>query len=172
MQPLTPCLWFDGKAEEAANFYVSVFRNSKIVSMARFGDAGPGPKGTVMMVSFQLEGQDFLALNAGPQYTFTPAISFLKTCETQREIDDLWTKLTAGGEENQCGWLTDKFGVSWQIVPSILNKLMQDPGRSKRTMETMLTMRKLDIKRLQGAVNGRVSDGIPVAKGAEPPLKR
>jgi predicted 3-demethylubiquinone-9 3-methyltransferase (glyoxalase superfamily) len=155
MQPITPCLWFDGKAEEAANFYISVFRNSRIMSVARYGDAGPGPKGAAMIVNFQLEGQDFLALNGGPQYTFTPAISFLRTCETQREIDDLWTKLTGGGQESQCGWLTDKFGVSWQIVPSVLSKLMQDkdPARSKRVMESMLTMRKLDIKRLQDAAN-------------------
>ena len=119
-----------------------------------------------MIVTFQLEGQDFLALNGGPQYTFTPAISFLKTCETQREIDDLWTKLTAGGQESQCGWLTDKFGVSWQIVPAVLSKLMQDkdPARSKRVMETMLTMRKMDIKRLQAAANERVSGQVTVER--------
>ena len=127
MQKITPFLWFDGKAEEAANFYTSIFKNSKILTIARYGEAGPGPKGSVMAATFQLEGQEFIALNGGPQYTFTPAISLLVNCETQAEVDGLWAKLTSGGgKEVQCGWLQDKFGLSWQIVPKAFFELMQD----------------------------------------------
>src|SRR5712691_2585376 len=118
MQKITPFLWFDGKAEEAMNFYISIFRNSKMMSVTRFGEAGPGPKGTVMTATFQLEGQQFVALNGGPQFTFTPAISFFVNCETQQEVDELWEKLSEGGEKNRCGWLRDKYGLSWQIIPT------------------------------------------------------
>jgi predicted 3-demethylubiquinone-9 3-methyltransferase (glyoxalase superfamily) len=153
MQKITPFLWFDGKAEEAANFYVSIFKNSKILSVGRYGDAGPGPKGSAMSVTFQLDGQDFFALNGGPHFTFTPAISFFVNCQTQEEVDDLWEKLSAGGEKNRCGWLTDKYGLSWQIIPSILSELLQskDAGKSSRTMKAMMQMGKIDIKALQEA---------------------
>jgi predicted 3-demethylubiquinone-9 3-methyltransferase (glyoxalase superfamily) len=153
MHKITPFLWFDGKAEEAMDFYVSIFKNSKVGRITRYGEAGPGPKGTVMSATFQLEGQEFFALNGGPQFTFTPAISFLVNCETQQEVDELWEKLSEGGEINRCGWLRDKYGLSWQIVPSILGKLMgdQDPQKSKRVMQAMLKMDKLDIAGLQGA---------------------
>jgi predicted 3-demethylubiquinone-9 3-methyltransferase (glyoxalase superfamily) len=156
MQKITPFLWFDGKAEEAANFYVSVFKNSKILNIARFGEAGPGPEGTAMVVSFQIEGQIFSALNGGPQYTFSPAISFLVDCETQAEVDELWAKLTAGGKEVQCGWLTDKFGVSWQIIPRAFMEMMQDkdPVKSQRVFKAMMGMNKLDIATLQRAYRG------------------
>jgi predicted 3-demethylubiquinone-9 3-methyltransferase (glyoxalase superfamily) len=153
MQKITPFLWFDGQAEEAMNFYVSIFKNSKVVSVARYGDAGPGPKGSVMTAAFQLEGQDFVALNGGPQFKFTPAISFVVNCETQQEVDDLWEKLSASGRKDRCGWLQDKYGVSWQIVPTILSKLLQDKDqeKSKRVMQAMLQMDKLDIDRLKQA---------------------
>jgi predicted 3-demethylubiquinone-9 3-methyltransferase (glyoxalase superfamily) len=153
MQKITPFLWFDKEAEEAANFYVSVFNNSKIVSVGRYGDAGPGPKGSVMSVTFQLDGQEFFALNGGPQFTFTPAISFFVNCRTQEEVDDLWDKLSAGGEKNRCGWLTDKYGLSWQIIPSILGELLhsKDAGKSTRAMKAMMQMSKIDIKALQQA---------------------
>jgi len=153
MQSITPFLWFDGKAEEAANFYVSNFKNSKVLSVSRYGEAGPGPKGSAMSVTFQLNGQDFLALNGGPQFKFTPAISFFVNCETQQEVDELWEKLSAGGTKQQCGWLQDKYGLSWQIVPSILGKLLQgeDRERAKRVMQAMLKMEKLDIKGLEQA---------------------
>ncbi|HEV7522193.1 MAG TPA: VOC family protein [Candidatus Angelobacter sp.] len=153
MQKITPFLWYDGNAEEAVNFYVSIFKNSKVVSMARYGDAGPGPKGSVMTAAFQLDGQNFVALNGGPQYKFTPAISFVVSCETQEEVDELWEKLSAGGRKDRCAWLADKFGVSWQIVPTILSKLLQDkdPEKARRVMQTMLQMDKIDIKRLQQA---------------------
>jgi predicted 3-demethylubiquinone-9 3-methyltransferase (glyoxalase superfamily) len=156
MQKITPFLWYDSKAEEAVNFYVSIFKNSKVVSMARYGDAGPGAKGSVMTAAFQLEGQDFVALNGGPQYKFTPAISFVVSCETQEEVDDLWEKLSAGGRKDRCAWLTDKFGVSWQIVPTILSKLLQDkdPEKVKRVMQAMLQMDKIEIARLQQAYDG------------------
>ena len=124
MQKITPFLWFNDKAEEAVNFYVSIFKNSKAVSVTRYGDAGPGPKGTVMVAVFEIEGQQFLALNGGPQFTFTPAVSFVVNCETQREVDDLWEKLSAGGKKQACGWLQDKYGLSWQIVPTILGTMM------------------------------------------------
>jgi predicted 3-demethylubiquinone-9 3-methyltransferase (glyoxalase superfamily) len=153
MPKITPFLWYDGQAEEAVNFYVSVFKNSKIVSMARYGEAGPGPKGSVMTAAFQLEGQDFVALNGGPQFKFTPAISFVVNCETQQEVDELWDQLSDGGRKDRCGWLQDKFGVSWQIVPVILSKLLQDkdPKKSKGVMQAMLQMDKLDIARLKEA---------------------
>jgi predicted 3-demethylubiquinone-9 3-methyltransferase (glyoxalase superfamily) len=153
MQKITPFLWFDSQAEEAANFYVSIFKNSKITAVARYGDAGPGPKGSVMSVNFQLEGQDFIALNGGPQFKFTPAISLFVSCKTQREVDDLWERLSAGGEKSRCGWLQDKYGLSWQIVPTVLFKLLQDkdPKKAKSTMQAMLQMDKLDIKALEAA---------------------
>ena len=147
MKKITPFLWFDGQAEEAANFYVGIFKNSKVRSVT------PGPNGKAMSATFQLDGQDFLALNGGPQFTFTPAISFFVNCETQQEIDELWEKLSEGGEKSRCGWLRDKFGLSWQIIPSILGNLLQDKdaGKSRRVMQTMLQMDKIDIKGLQQA---------------------
>jgi len=153
MQKITPFLWFDGKAEEAANFYVSIFKNSKVLSIQRYGEEGPGPKGTVMSATFQLEGQEFIALNGGPQFTFTPAISFFVSCETQQEVDQLWEKLLQGGAKNRSGWLTDKYGLSWQIVPTILGKLLRDkdPKKAGRVMKAMLQMEKLDIARLKQA---------------------
>ena len=156
MQKITPFLWFDGKAEEAANFYTSIFKNSKILNVARYGDAGPGPKGSVMLVSFQLEGLDFTALNGGPIYSFTPAISLFVSCETQAEVDGVWDKLTAGGSEVQCGWLRDKFGLSWQIIPKALMELMQDkdPVKSQRVFKAMLQMTKIDIEGLRRAYRG------------------
>jgi len=156
LQKITPFLWFDDKAEEAASFYVSVFKNSKIGSVARYGDAGPGPKGSVMTVSFQLEGQEFIALNGGPLYIFSPAISFFVDCKTQQEVDELWDKLTAGGGEVECGWLRDKYGLSWQIIPTALLELMQDkdPVKSQRVFKAMLQMTKIDIEGLQRAYRG------------------
>ena len=153
MQKIVPVLWFNDNAEEAMNFYTSIFKNSKIVSVMRYGEAGPGPKGTVLGATFQLEGQEFMALNGGPQFTFTPAISLFVNCETQEEVDDLWKRLSAGGETNQCGWLRDKFGVSWQIIPTVLGKMLQDkdPAKSNRVMKAMLQMEKLDIKALKQA---------------------
>ena len=156
MPKITPFLWFDGKAEEAANFYTSIFKNSKILNSARYGDAGPGPKGSIMMVTFQLEGQNFMALNGGPIYTFTPAISLFVDCETQAEVDELWDKLSAGGSEVQCGWLKDKFGLSWQIIPKALMELMQDkdPVKSQRVFKAMLQMTKIDVEGLKRASRG------------------
>ena len=153
MQKITPFLWFDGKAEEAMNFYVSVFKNSKVVRVSRYGAAGPGPKGTVMSATFQLDGQDFFALNGGPHFTFSPAISFFVNCETQQEVDELWEKLSEGGEKNKCGWLKDKYGLSWQIIPSVLGRLLQDKDvqKANRVMKAMLQMDKIDINRLQQA---------------------
>jgi predicted 3-demethylubiquinone-9 3-methyltransferase (glyoxalase superfamily) len=153
MQPITPFLWFDNNAEEAMNFYVSIFKNSKVKGLSRYTDAGPGPKGQAMVCSFELNGQEFLALNGGPHFKFTEAISFVVNCETQAEVDDYWEKLSAGGKEGQCGWLKDKFGLSWQIVPTILGKLMQDkdPKKSGRVMKAMLQMHKLDIAALKRA---------------------
>ena len=155
MQKITPCLWFDGNAEEAVKFYTSVFRNSKVVSVTRCGEAGPWPEGTVLVMYFQLEGQDFIALNGGPQFKFNEAISLSVDCETQQEVDELWTKLTAdGGQPSQCSWLKDKFGLSWQIVPRILPQLLadKDPEKAKRAMQAMMQMGKIDIKRLKEAV--------------------
>jgi len=156
VQKITPFLWFDGKAEEAMNFYVSVFKNSKVGRVSRYGEAGPGPKGTVMSATFQLDGQDFFALNGGPQFVFTPAISFFVNCETQQEVDELWDKLSEGGQKERCGWLKDRFGLSWQIIPSILGKLLQDPDaeKAKRVMQAMLQMDKIDIERLKQAHRG------------------
>ena len=153
MQKITPFLWFDGKAEEAMNFYVSVFKNSRVVSVTRYGEAGPGPKGTVMSATFELEGQQFYALNGGPQFTFTPAISLFVNCETQQEVDELWEKLSEGGETQRCGWLHDKFGLSWQVIPSILGRMLGDKNaeRAQRVMKAMLQMDKIDISRLQQA---------------------
>jgi predicted 3-demethylubiquinone-9 3-methyltransferase (glyoxalase superfamily) len=153
MQSITPFLWFDDQAEEAMNFYCSIFKNSKIGSISRYGEAGPGPKGTVMSATFQLDGQEFMALNGGPIYAFTPAISFFVNCKTQAEVDELWEKLSAGGEEVQCGWLKDKFGLSWQIVPSALGEYIngKDPEGSQRAMRAMLQMKKLDVEKLKQA---------------------
>jgi len=153
MQKITPFLWFNDKAEDAMNFYVSIFKNSKTVSISRYGDAGPGPKGSVMVAKFQLDGQAFIALNGGPTFTFSPAISFVVNCKTQEEVDEYWEKLSAGGATNQCGWLTDKFGLSWQIVPTALGEMMadKDPERSNRVMKAMLQMTKIDIAALRHA---------------------
>ena len=157
MQKITPFLWFDDNAEEAMNFYTSVFKDSKVVSITRYGAAGPGKEGTVMTGIFQIEGQQFYALNGGPVFKFTPAISFFVNCETQGEIDNLWEKLSAeGGEKGQCGWLKDKYGVSWQIVPSVLGKLLHsaDSVKSERAMKAMMKMHKLDIAALNRAYDG------------------
>ena len=155
VQTIVPFLWFDTEAEEAVNFYVSIFKNAGIEGITHYGDAGPRPKGTVMTVDFRLEGQRFVALNGGPEYQFTPAISFFVNCKTQQEVDDLWGKLTEGGEEVACGWLKDRYGVSWQIVPTILLELMQDkdPVKAQRVTEAMFQMKKIDIKTLQEAYN-------------------
>jgi len=152
-QKITPFLWFDGVAEEAMNFYVSIFKNSKVLSVTRYGEAGPGPKGKVMTATFQLDGQEFIALNGGPQFTFTEAISFSVDCKTQEEVDELWEKLSEGGEKGRCGWLKDKYGLSWQVNPTVLGEMLQDkdPERSKRVMQAMLQMDKIDIKTLQQA---------------------
>jgi len=157
MQKITPYLWFDGEAETAANHYVSIFKNSRIIDITRYGEGGPGPAGTVMLVTFELEGQRFAGLNGGPEFTFNEAISFHVDCKTQDEVDDLWERLSEGGEKGPCGWLKDKFGVSWQIVPSILGELLGDPDpeKSRRAMTAMLGMGKLDIKALQDAHAGR-----------------
>ena len=153
MQKITPFLWFDDKAEEAMNFYVSIFKNSKVVSISRYGEGGRGPKGTVMSATFQLEGQQFMALNGGPHFNFSTAISVFVNCETQEEVDELWEKLSEGGQKERCGWLKDKYGVSWQIIPSVLGKLLNDPDpeKSKRVMQAMLQMNKIDIEKLKEA---------------------
>jgi predicted 3-demethylubiquinone-9 3-methyltransferase (glyoxalase superfamily) len=153
MQKINPFLWFNDKAEDAANFYVSLFKNSKIVNVARYGEAGPGPKGTAMTVTFDLAGQRFIALNGGPQFRFSEAISFFINCETQQEVDDLWEKLSAGGEKSQCGWVKDKYGLSWQVIPTILGEMLHDPDprKSQRVMQAMLQMNKIDIARLKQA---------------------
>jgi len=153
MKGISTFLWFDGKAEEAVKFYTSVFKSSKVGSVARYGEAGPGPKGTVMTATFELAGHEFIALNGGPQFKFTPAISFVVNCENQQEVDELWEKLSAGGATQQCGWLTDKYGVSWQIVPTGLGRLLQDPNPAKASsvMKAMLQMVKLDIAELERA---------------------
>lgn len=157
MQKITTFLTFNDQAEDAATLYTSVFKQSKIVSTRRYGDAGPGPKGAVMTVAFQLEGQDFFALNGGPSFAFAEGISLFVNCETQVEVDELWEKLSKGGKEERCGWLTDRFGVSWQIVPSVLGKLLgdRDAAKATRVMQAMLKMTKLDIKGLQDAYEGR-----------------
>lgn len=152
-QKIVPFLWFNGQAEEAAKFYTSIFKKSKIVNIARYNDAGPGPKGSVMTVTFELAGQSFIALNGGPEFNFTPAISLFVNCDMQKEVDTLWKKLSAGGKEVQCGWLTDKYGVSWQIVPTILLELLQDEDseKAKNVMQAMFKMTKLDIGKLKQA---------------------
>jgi len=153
MQKIVTFLWFDNQAEEAANLYVSVFKNSKIGAIRRYGKAGPGPEGSVMTVAFQLEGQEFYALNAGQHFKFTQAISLFVNCESQEEVDELWEKLSAGGRKDRCGWLQDKYGLSWQIIPTALGKLMGDPDpeKSSRVMKAMLQMDKIDINRLEEA---------------------
>ncbi|TMH65515.1 MAG: VOC family protein [Betaproteobacteria bacterium] len=151
MQKITPFLWFDHQAEEAMHFYTSIFKNSRAGTVQRYGEAGP--KGSVMSVTFELEGQQFFALNGGPHFSFTPAISFFVNCETQQEVDELWEKLSDSGEKNSCGWLRDKYGVSWQIIPTALGKMLQDkdPEKSTRVMKAMLQMKKIDINALKQA---------------------
>ena len=153
MKKITPFLWFDSQAEEAMNFYVSIFKNSRVLEVTRYGEAGPGPAGSVMTASFELEGQEFIALNGGPHYKFNEAISFFVDCKTQEEVDELWAKLSEGGEEGPCGWLKDKYGLSWQIVPSALTEMLSgpDPVKSQNVMKAMLQMSKIDIKALQQA---------------------
>jgi|SRR5205809_2660467 len=157
MDKITPFLWFDSQAEEAMNFYMSIFKNSKVERISRYGEAGPGPKGSVMSVEFVLEGQTFMALNAGPHFQFTPAISFFVNCETQKEVDELWEKLSEGGSKERCGWLKDKFGLSWQVVPSALGRMLQDedPKKSARVMKAMMKMDKIDIEGLKQAYEGQ-----------------
>ncbi|MGH7413126.1 MAG: VOC family protein [Candidatus Rokuibacteriota bacterium] len=161
IQRITPFLWFDSHAEEAAHFYVSIFRNSRVAGMARYDEEGAKvagrPAGSVMTVQFQLDGQEFVALNGGPMFKFTEAVSFVVNCETQEEVDHFWQKLSAGGQQVQCGWLKDKFGVSWQVVPTILGEMLQDkdPAKSTRVMAAMLTMKKIDIAALRSAYAGR-----------------
>jgi predicted 3-demethylubiquinone-9 3-methyltransferase (glyoxalase superfamily) len=161
MQKITPFLWYDDKAEEAVNFYLSIFKNSKITGTTRYDEASSKaagrPKGTVMTVEFQLEGQEFVAINGGPHFKFTEAVSFVVNCETQEEVDRFWEKLTEGGEEVQCGWLKDKYGLSWQVVPTVLSEMLQDkdPAKAKRVMEAMLQMKKIDIPTLKRAYEGQ-----------------
>ncbi|MEW5873178.1 MAG: VOC family protein [Chloroflexota bacterium] len=151
MQKITPFLWFENQAEEAANFYTAIFKNSRILGITRFGEAGPGPQGSVTSVSFQLDGQEFIALNGGPHFKFTPAVSFFVNCEDQAEVDRLWEQLTQGGSEVQCGWLTDKYGLSWQIVPAGLNDWISGPDaqKSSRAMQAMLQMKKIDLAQIR-----------------------
>jgi predicted 3-demethylubiquinone-9 3-methyltransferase (glyoxalase superfamily) len=153
MQKISPFLWFDGKAEEAANFYVSIFPGSRILNVSRYGDGAPMPKGTAMSVTFQLHGQEFMALNGGPHFQFTPAISLFVKCETQKEVDTLSDKLSVGGEVQPCGWVKDKYGLSWQVIPNALGRLLQDkdPAKAQRVMKAMLQMKKLDIRALEEA---------------------
>lgn len=156
MQKIQTFLWFNDQAEEAANFYVSLFKNSKIVNVSRYGDAGPGPKGSAMVVAFELDGQMYNALNGGSHFKLTPAVSLLVNCDGQREVDELWDKLVEGGRPSQCGWLEDKYGLSWQIIPKQLGQLMSDPdpAKSKRVMEAMLQMVKIDVAKLEQAHRG------------------
>ena len=153
MQKITPFLWFDTQAEEAAKFYTSIFPNSKIVTMARYGEAGPGPRGSVMTVVFELDGQRLIALNGGPQFKFTEAISLSVDCNTQEEVDHYWTRLSQGGQESMCGWLKDRYGLSWQVNPTLLGELLADPDpkKAKLVMEAMLKMKKIDIAALKRA---------------------
>jgi predicted 3-demethylubiquinone-9 3-methyltransferase (glyoxalase superfamily) len=157
MQKIAPCLWFDDNAEDAVNFYASVFRNSRIASTTRYGEVGPGRAGTVLTMAFELDGQEFVALNGGPHFTFSPAMSLVVNCETQEEVDELWEKLSDGGEKGRCAWLKDKYGVSWQIVPTILVKMLQDKDaeKSNRVMKAMLQMDKIDIEKLKRAYDQR-----------------
>ena len=152
---ITPCLWFDTQAEDAATFYTGIFKDSEVLEVSRYGSSGPRPEGTVMVVRFRIEGHDFVALNGGPEFTFSEAISFQVSCNSQEEIDELWTKLTDGGEESQCGWLKDRFGLSWQIIPANLGEILGDPDpeRSQRAMKAMLGMVKLDIAELRRAAD-------------------
>lgn len=156
MQKITPFLWFDNNAEEAMNFYTSIFKNSKVGNVVRYGEAGPGPAGSVLTASFEINGMEFTALNGGPRFKFTEAISFQVPCESQEEVDYYWNKLSEGGQIQQCAWLKDKFGLSWQIVPTVLPKLLGDPDRAKanRVMQAMLQMKKIDIAKLQQAAKG------------------
>jgi predicted 3-demethylubiquinone-9 3-methyltransferase (glyoxalase superfamily) len=156
MQRIVPFLWFDSNAEEAANFYVSIFKSSKIVSISRYGETGPGPRGSVMVVTFELDGQELMALNGGPQFKFSEAISLLVNCKNQDEVDYYWEKLSAGGQEVQCGWLKDKFGLSWQVFPTILGELLadKDPQKRERVMNAMLRMKKIDVAGLKRAAEG------------------
>jgi predicted 3-demethylubiquinone-9 3-methyltransferase (glyoxalase superfamily) len=156
MQKISPFLWFDHQAEEAMHHYVSIFKNSKVGKITRYGDAGPGPKGSVMVAAFELEGQQFAALNGGPQFKFTEAVSFVVNCETQEEVDELWQKLGEGGQFQQCGWLKDKFGLSWQIIPTALVELISDPNpeKSRRVVEAMMRMTKIEIAKLRQAYDG------------------
>jgi predicted 3-demethylubiquinone-9 3-methyltransferase (glyoxalase superfamily) len=158
MQKITPFLWFDNQAEEAARFYTSIFKNSRTLSISRYGEAGPRPVGTVMTVAFELDGQEFTALNGGPEFKFTEAISFVVNCQTQEEVDELWEKLSKGGEEVQCGWLKDKYGLSWQIVPIALIEMLQDKdaARAQRVMKAMLQMTKIDTATLKQAYEGQL----------------
>ena len=153
MQTITPYLWFDDQAEEAMKLYCSIFKDSKIGEVSRYGEGGPGPKGKVMTANFRLLGQDFIALNGGPQFKFNESISFLVNCDSQQEVDELWAKLTDGGEESQCGWLKDRYGLSWQIVPRALPELLnhKDPEKAQRAMQAMLGMKKIDIAALKRA---------------------
>ena len=153
MPKITPFLWFDTQAEEAAEFYVSIFKDSRILDVSRYGEAGPGLAGSVLTVRFELDGQEFLALNGGPQYTFTEAVSFLVDCENQGEVDEFWEKLSEGGEQGPCGWLKDKYGLSWQVPPTVLGRMLTDPDPDKRNrvMQAMLQMKKIDIAELQEA---------------------
>lgn len=157
MKKITPFLWFDGQAEEAMKFYTSIFKNSKKGAISRYGEAGPGKKGSVLTAAFTLAGQEFIGLNGGPHYKFTPAVSFSIDCKSQKEVDYYWEKLSAGGKKIQCGWLEDKFGLSWQVVPTVLHKFLQDkdPEKSKRVMEAMLKMQKLEIEVLKQAYKGK-----------------
>ena len=156
MQKIVPFLWFDTEAEEAASFYTSIFKNSRVTNVTRYGEAGPRPAGMVMVVSFQLEGQDFTGLNGGPEFKFNEAVSLEVNCETQDEVDEFWEKLSAGGEKGPCGWLKDKFGLSWQIVPTVLNEMLQDEDADKanRVMKAMLQMTKIEIGELERAYKG------------------
>ena len=157
MPKISPFLWCDTQAEEAAKFYVGIFPNSKIVTIARYGEAGPRPKGSVMTVVFELDGKEFIALNGGPHFKFTEAISFSVDCKSQEELDRFWNRLSDGGLESQCGWLKDKYGLSWQIIPTVLGEMLSDPDqeKSKRVMEAMLKMKKIDIEGLKKAYHGK-----------------
>ena len=157
MNKITPFLWFDTQAEEAMNYYISIFKNSKVLGVSRYGEAGPGPKGSVMSATFELDGQRFMALNAGPIFKFNEAVSFYVDCKTQEEVDELWEKLSEGGEKSRCGWLKDKFGLWWQVIPSALGEMLndKDPKKSKRVMQAMMKMDKIIIKDLQKAYDGQ-----------------
>lgn len=156
-QKITPCLTFNDQAEEVMNYYLSIFRNSKVLNIIRHGEAGPGPKGTVLGATFQLNGQEFMVLNGGPQFSFAPGISLFVSCETQEEVDELWERLSEGGEKQVCGWLQDKYGVSWQVVPTALGRMLQDPdaGKANRVMQAMLQMDKIEIQKLELAYQGQ-----------------